>query len=168
MLHENFTIRKLEEFYQKKVFSCGVKILDDYIQKYASQDNKRHVAMTYVLLDEEKNKIAGYYTLSSTSIEFLNLSDLAKKNLPPYPLLPATLLGRLAIDIHYQHNNLGKHLLLDALKRALEVSQKIASFAVIVDAVDESAANFYKKYAFIPLINNRLYLPMKVIERIFI
>ena len=168
MLYENFSIRKLDALHQKHVFTCGVKMLDDYIQKIAKQDNKRRVAAIYVLLDEDKNKIAGYYSLSSTSIELLSLSDSMKKNLPPYPLLPATLLGRLAIDLDYQCKKLGKFLLLDALKRACEVSQGVASFAVVVEAINESAANFYKKYGFIHLEENKFYFPMKCIEEVYI
>ena len=168
MLHETFSIRKLDELHQKHAFVCDVTMLDDYIQKYAAQDSKRHVAMTYILNDELKNKMAGYYTLSSTSVELADLSDLAKKNLPRYPLLPATLLGRLAIDIDYQRQGLGEILLMDALKRTSEVSQKVASFAVIVEAIDVAAANFYQKYGFVFLTSNKLYLPMKLIDKVFV
>lgn len=168
MLHEKFSIRKLDNSHQKNTFTCGVKMLDDYIQKFARQDNKRHVAMVYVLSDDKENKIAGYYSLSSTSIELLNLPEFARKNLPPYPLLPATLLGRLAVDNHYQHKKIGKFLLLDALKRSFEVSQDVASFAVVVEAINESAANFYQKYGFTFLEKNRYYLPMKSIKEIYL
>lgn len=167
MLHENFSIRKLDALHQKNKFTCGVAILDDYIQKVAKQDNKRHVAMIYILSDDEENKIAGYYSLSSTSMELLKLPESVKKNLPPYLSLPATLLGRLAIDLQYQHKKLGKFLLLDALKRAFEVSQHVASFAVIVEAINESAANFYLKFGFIFLEKNKYYFPMKSIKELY-
>lgn len=166
MLDEKFSIRKLDDSHQRQGFVCGEETLDEYIKKYASQDYKRHVTTIYILNDEIKNKVAGYYSLSSTSIELSALSDFAKKNLPRYPLLPAILLGRFAIDIHYQRKGWGEILLIHALKLSYQVSHEVASCAVVVDAINDTAFAFYQKHKFIPIVNNRLYLPMQAIEKL--
>lgn len=87
--------------------------------------------------------------------------------LPKYPLLPATLLGRLAIDQSYQKQGWGDCLLMDALYRSY--LNEIASIAVVVDALDEGAVSFYEHYQFIrfPERPHRLFLPMKTIQTLF-
>jgi predicted GNAT family N-acyltransferase len=84
-------------------------------------------------------------------------------------MVSATLLGRLAISVEFLGQGLGETLLMDALHRCLGSSQQIASAGVIVDAKDESAVRFYKKYGFIalPKIENRLFLPMGTIDQLF-
>ena len=72
------------------------------------------------------------------------------KRLPRYPLLPATLLGRLAVDRHHHGQGIGEFLLLDALHRACEHAVDIAAAAVIVDAIDPAAARFYQRFGFMP------------------
>jgi GNAT superfamily N-acetyltransferase len=162
-----FQIETLTKSHKRQLFSCGVASLDYYIQKQSRQDSGRHLSVTFVLNDKEKNRIAGYYTLSFTSITLNRIPQVLTKKLPQYPLLPATLIGRLAVDDNYQKQGLGETLLLDALYRTCQTSSEIASFAVVVDAIDDNAINFYKKYRFIAFSNhnNNLYLPMKTIAQ---
>ena len=134
------------------MFSCGIDSFDTYLQTQASQDERRHISVTYILHDSETNTVAGFYTLSLTTIESKYLSDEITKKLPGYPLIPATLIGRLAIDKNYQGKNLGELLLMDALHRSYESSKTVASFAVVVEAINKAAAQFYKKYGFIDFI----------------
>lgn len=68
--------------------------------------------------------------------------------MPRYPQLPATLLGRLAVDCAQTGKRFGELLLIDALKKSLAVSKQIASLAVVAEAIDEQAAQFYLKYGF--------------------
>jgi predicted GNAT family N-acyltransferase len=95
-------------------------------------------------------------------------ADLARK-LPKYELVPATLLGRLAVSINFRGRGLGRKLLLDALYRCLQSSRQVASTTVIVDARDDEARAFYRKYGFIelPKVERRLLLPMATIEALF-
>lgn len=114
------------------------------------------------------NTIAGFYTLSQHAIELDVPADLARK-LPKYELVPATLLGRLAVSINFRGRGLGRKLLLDALYRCLQSSRQVASTTVIVDARDDEARAFYRKYGFIelPKVERRLLLPMATIEALF-
>lgn len=111
--------------------------------------------------------IAGYYTLSSTSVQLAELPAQTVRKLPRYPLVPATLLGRLAVDHRQQAKGYGRFLLADALHRAAR--SEIASFAVIVDAKDESARRFYERESFLPLQDQpmKLFRPMADIRRLF-
>lgn len=167
-LTANFDILPLQKAHNKNSFSCGVPSLDHYLHKQATQDMRRNISVSYVLVDTINGCVVGYFTLSSTTIQLCNLPDDASKKLPQYPLIPATLIGRLAIDNKYQKQGFGAILLLDGLSKAFQASQTIASFAVIVEAIDVNAAAFYGKYGFIPLLatQKKLYLPMKLVGKI--
>jgi predicted GNAT family N-acyltransferase len=150
-------------------FCCGQKPLDRYIIQQASQDLKKRIASTYVLLKPPDNMVIAYYSLSAYTIHIENLETAFAKGLPKYPRLPATLLGRLAINQGQQGQKLGALMLMDALRRSLEISQQVASLAVVVDALDQSAVTFYLKYGFRQFQDQpmKLYLPMKSIELLF-
>ncbi|PSB05274.1 GNAT family N-acetyltransferase [Merismopedia glauca] len=148
-------------------FHSGSEPLDRYLKERATQDLKRYVATPFVLYDLEAQRIAGYYTLASTAIELIELPEAIQKKLPRYPLVPAILLGRLAMDEGYQGQGLGAFLLADALRRSL--ISEIAAMAVVVDAKDEKAATFYKHHRFTSFTSHpqRLYLPMTLIAKQF-
>jgi len=111
--------------------------------------------------------VAGYYTLSSISVRLEDLPEQTARKLPRYPLVPATLLGRLAVDRGQQGKGYGRFLLADALYRAAR--SEIASFAVIVDAKDDSACRFYERESFLPFPDqpSKLFRPMADIKRLF-
>ena len=165
---DRFLIEKLNNQHNRDDFSCTIVSLDDYIKRQASQDNKKNISVSYILYDQKAEKIAGYYTLSSSTIELNELPADISRKLPHYPLLPAILIGRLAVDLTYQKQGLGEILLIDALKKAKQASLEIASFAVIVDAINLHAIQFYKKYGFIsfPSHKDKLYLPMSTIKKL--
>ncbi|WP_366849516.1 GNAT family N-acetyltransferase [Methylobacterium sp.] len=111
--------------------------------------------------------VIGYYTLSNASVRPAELPPATVKRLPRYPTLPATLVGRLAVDARHRNQRYGRLLLLDALRRSL--GNEIASMAVLVDAKDEAARRFYLHHDFTPLQDqpNRLFLPMASIAALF-
>ena len=168
MTEKNFSIQVLDKSISRTSFNCGISTLNDYFHKRAGQDSRKYVAVTYTLIDVETEKVAGYYTLSANAVEFVSLPERDRKKLLAYPNLPATLIGRLAIDNDYQKRGLGEFLLIDALKRAYKASLSIASFAVLVDAINEQAKRFYQKYGFLDLSDykQRLFLPMSVVSKL--
>lgn len=124
------------------------------------------MAAPFVLVLHDST-IAGYYTLSSTSVQIAELPVQTARKLPRYPLVPATLLGRLAIDRRQQGKGYGRFLLGDALYRASR--SEIASFAVVVDAKDENARRFYERESFLSLPDQpmKLFRPMADIRGLF-
>ncbi len=152
----------------RAAFSCGEKALDEYLKTRARKEMDHHIAMVYVLYDAAEERIAGYYTLSSLSVE---LPEGMRRGLAKYSEYPATLIGRLAVDNGHQGRGLGGRILLDALERALLGSRTVASYAVITDTKNEQVRAFYARYGFLPLSTagggNRLFLPMRTVERLF-
>jgi predicted GNAT family N-acyltransferase len=156
--------------HDRAAFLCGQEPLDRYLKEHATQEIKKRVAAVYVLTPDGKT-IAGYYTLSQYTVDAGELpAELVQRlHLPKYDKLPATLLGRLARSKQFKGWGLGELLLMGALKRALEHSRNIASVAVVVDAIDENAHAFYRRYGFIDIPNhpNRLFIPMKTLAQLF-
>lgn len=155
--------------HKKSDFYCGKEMLDNYIHKQASQDIKRKLSACFVIKETETDLIKGYYTLSNNSIPLELVPNEIRKKLPrSYEVVPATLLGRLAIDNKFQGQGIGKLILIDALKRSYEISKTIGSFAVVVDPLDRDAEKFYEKYGFIKLPDSKkMFLPMKTIGQLF-
>jgi GNAT superfamily N-acetyltransferase len=152
--------------HDRSTFACGVEPLDRYFRAQAGQEARRNIAAPFVLVLAD-GSVAGYYTLSATAVKLAELPvDLARR-LPRYPLVPATLLGRLAVDRRHQGKGYGRFLLADALGRS--VRSEIASFAVVVDAKDEVARRFYERESFLPFPDQpmKLFRPMADIAALF-
>ncbi len=159
----------LNNTHQKKSFTCGKELLDNYLKRQAKQDIKRKLSVCFILNDNNSNKIQGYYTLSNNSIDLDLIPASLKKHLQKsYTSIPTTLLGRLAVDNKYKKQGLGKLLLVDALKRSFELSKVSGSFAVVTVPLDENAEKFYLKYGFIKLPDSgKMFLPMKTVKLLF-
>lgn len=158
----------LHSSHKKGSFICGKPLLDNYIHTQAKQDVKRKLSACFVLADE-KNNVKGYYTLSSAVIQRELLPDEIREKLPPsYNDLPATLLGRLAVDNNFRGQGFGELMLMDALHRSLDVSTQVGSMAVIVDPIDADAVSFYQKFGFISLPDSgKMFLSMTAVVELF-
>jgi hypothetical protein len=161
-------IELLDKRHNRSVFDCGNETLNKYLKNQASQDVKRKLSACFVLSEKETNIIKGYYTLSNNTIQLSSLPEEIKRKLAAYDSVPATLLGRLAIDKKYQGEGWGKILLIDALRRSFTISNQIGSFAVIVDPIDEQAELFYAKYDFIKLPDSgKMFIAIKTLTDLF-
>ena len=165
---DDFRVEPLGKGHDRAAFSCGTEALDSYLRTQAGQDVAKRAAVCFVLTPDGKT-IAGFYTLSQYSVDLERLPEEIAKKLPRYPEVPATLLGRMAVSQRFRGRGLGEFLLADALYRCLEQSRQVASAAVVVDAKDQSARRFYQHFGFLSLPGtpNRLFLPMRTIEKLF-
>jgi len=162
----NFPIEPFGPQHDRPNFRCGNEALDRYFLERIRKEVDASVAAAFVMADGPA--VLGYYTLSAHSMERGALPDeVAKKlKLPKYPLIPATLMGRLAVDLQYQGQRLGEILLMDGLQRSYVHSNQVASFAVVVDA-KENAVEFYRRYGFLQLPQGqRMFIPMETIKKL--
>jgi ribosomal protein S18 acetylase RimI-like enzyme len=140
-----FSIEALAPTDDRKSFYSGVEALDRYFIELATQDIKRRLSNCFVARDNG-GSIAGYYTFAAASLPLTELSAGEAKRLPRYALLPAGLIGRLAVDRRFQGRRLGSALIMDAAARAARAEPAI--FALIVEAKDDEAAKFYQHHEF--------------------
>jgi predicted N-acetyltransferase YhbS len=146
-------------------FDCGVSVLNGYLAKQARKEQASGCCICFVATESaDSKKVMGYYTLSSASIRRTALDAKLTKQLPRYNDLPATLLGRLAVDTDFKGQGLGGRLLVSAMSRAYQASQDVASWALVTDPKDDSARGFYEKFGFLELDSQRMFLPMKEVE----
>lgn len=159
----------LDAQHRRDVFSCGVDSLDVYLRTQAGQDMRRRANAVFVLTGRaEPEAVTGYYTLCATALAPGAIPDAARKHLPRYPLVSATLIGRLAVAAHLQGRRLGALLLADAARRAWLSAESVGSSMLVVDALDERAAGFYAAFGFVRLPDSRrLILPFRTIQRVF-
>jgi len=160
-------VEQLSAKHDRSAFSSGSDDLDRYLRERARQDQRRRLSAVFVLFDVANDTVAGYYTLSACAVAPLSLPHDMARRLPRRPM-PATLIGRLATDLRYRGQGLGGLLLVNALTRAAHASRDIGSMAVIVDAKDNQARDFYEHYEFQRFTDDqyRLFLPMADAERV--
>jgi GNAT superfamily N-acetyltransferase len=146
--------------HDRAAFSCGVAALDDWFRLRAGQDEKRNVARVFVAIDDQR-RIVGFYSLSSFTLAINDLPPEHAKRLPRYDAIPAALIGRLARDEKVCGEGVGDLLLADAVRRVIGASRSLAVFAIVVEAMDEKAAAFYRDFGFAPFPNRplRLFMP---------
>jgi GNAT superfamily N-acetyltransferase len=168
-----YVISLLKANHDKQAFNSESPPLDNYLKTQAGQDAKKKVTSCHVITghaEELSHRILGYYTLSTVGIDVGELPIEISKKLPKYPRLPGFLLGRLAVDKNFRYKGIGTFLLLDAMKKCFNVSKDISAIALMVEAKDEKAIAFYKKFDFIELVDNKnkLFLSIHHIEKLFL
>ena len=161
-------VEPLASAHDRAPFSCGVESLDYYLRTQAGQDIRRKANAVFVLVGAAQPKdILGYFTLCATALSQGDVPEPARKLVPRYPLVSATLIGRLAVAKHSQGRGLGSILLAQALQKAYESASTVGSSMVVVDALDESACGFYAAHRFVRLPDSRrLVLPIGSIEKL--
>ena len=153
------SIEPLGKHHDRTTFQCGQPALDDWFRHRASQDEKRNVARVFVAVTPDLGVI-GFYSLSSLSLSLEALPEEVAHRLPRYDAIPAALIGRLARDERVRGRGVGELLLADAIQRILGAGRSVAVFAIVVDAKDDRAAEFYRAFGFrvFPLQPKRLFL----------
>jgi GNAT superfamily N-acetyltransferase len=152
-------IEPLGKQHDRARFSSGQPDIDDWFRRRASQDERRNVARVFVAANDELG-IIGLYSLSSYTLALEDLpADLARK-LPRYDAIPAARIGRLGRDQRVRGQGVGELMLADAVRRILGAARSVAVFAIVVDAKDDTAAAFYRRFGFqpFPLQPSRLFL----------
>lgn len=145
-------------------FDCGNAVMNDYFHKYAKENDRRGISSCHLFFDDVE-RLVGYLCWNNSSFGKAGLPPKEAKGLPGYPI-PAILISRLAIDTRQQRIGYGAYLLAFALDAALVMSQSDTAPGfrfVVVDAINDLATEFYKKFGFQSFTDqpNRLYLAIE-------
>ena len=157
-------------------FRCGKHPLDDYFRRHALPNDQGNIGLAYVVEATGDDVAAGlpavigFYTLSMAAAVSTDVASVVAKKLPRYPM-PVALIGRLAVDERARGRRLGEALLLDAMLRVVTAAEIIGCLGVIVDAKDDDAERFYRRYDFVTVDASswprRMFLPIQVARAAF-
>jgi len=143
--------------HDRQGFDCGRQELNDWLRKVARQHQDKGLSKTFVATpDDAPDRICGYYALTLAELENHQLPEAGRKKLPRR--IPGVRLGRLAVSKLYQGKGLGELLLVDALIRARRVYTEAGGIGLFVDAIDEQAAGYYRRFGFEACPDNPLLL----------
>jgi GNAT superfamily N-acetyltransferase len=163
----DWKVEKLGKHHDRNLFECGNETLTRWFRQNAGQFDERDLARTYVLVGTgHPALIGGYYSISSCQIRYKDLPPNETKRLARNLVIPAALIGKLAIQKDQQGKGLGSALLINAFQRILHASNDIAMRVVVVDAIDDSARKFYLKHQFtaFPDHPDRLFISIHIIR----
>ncbi len=144
-------------------FDCGNASLNEWLYRRALKNENSGASRTFVVCEEDK-KIVGYYCLSTGAVEHEDSSGSIRRNMPEP--IPVMVLGRLAVDGHWQKQGIASGLLKDAILRTMNVSQQVGVRALLVHALSEQAKSFYLKHGFHESPTNSMTLMISVKEAI--
>lgn len=155
----SFEFFPLDKTFDRTHFDCGSSDLNNFIKTKARQNQSVGFNKTFVAIarGDESKRVLGYYSLSMGEIHLEDLPSESAKKLPKHPV-PIARMGRLAVDNSTKGLGLGKFLLVNAMKRILAASELVGVYALLVDAKDGTARNFYLKYGFTPLVTESMTL----------
>lgn len=146
-------------------FDCGAASLNVWLRSRALKNEMTGASRTFVSIDSETSAVAGYYCLSASSLLMDDAPGSVRRNMPDP--IPVILIGRLAVDQSFNGKGLGASLLQHAVVKGLEASRIIGARAFIVDALDDEAERFYRKFGFTlmpPVSKRAMYLLVKDAE----
>ena len=146
-------------------FDCGNADLNEWLMKYSTQSARRGTAQTFVATQNNQPEVLGYYSAVVASVEREQAANLAGLGQTRYSI-PAVLIARLAVDRRAQGQGVGALLLAHSLDSALQVSERVGVQAVIVDALSDQAASFYRRWGFqsFPSDGLRLFVPLSTLR----
>lgn len=146
--------------HDRKAFDCGEGALNNYLRTLSGQHDKKDLSRTFVLTSpHNESEIKGFYSLALCTVSLNNLPvEISKKY---QNQIHCALIGRLAVNKQHQRQGFGQILLIDAVRNAIASSELVPTPMIIVDAKNEEAKNYYKKFGFecFPKQPNRLFLP---------
>ena len=148
-------VSPLRASHDRGQFDCGIEPLNDYLKKYALQNQKKGIVRNYVTCDD--NRVIGYYSLAYGSVAQTDAPPALTKGIGKYPI-PVMILARLAVDLRKKGKGLGQALLKNAVMRTLQAAEIAGLKAIFVHAKNAEARQFYEKHGFIPSPHDPLQL----------
>jgi predicted N-acetyltransferase YhbS len=128
-------------------FECGEQSLDIWFEKHARQAEASGSARVFVTTDDGE-RVVGFYALAAASVSPKDATGRLMRGQPERQSVPAILVGRLAVDLDHQGNQVGRSLLQDALLKCATAADSIGARAVIVHAISDDAVHFYERFGF--------------------
>lgn len=145
----------LNESHDVRGFCSGKPALDRWLQTRALNNQRK--GFMAVMVVHDAGRVVGFYGLAPTAVVPGMLPRSVRTGQPPDPV-PCLLLGQLATDLGWAGQGIGTALLKHALPRSVQAASLIGGRALLVNAVDEEAAAFWRRRGFLPSRDDLLLL----------
>jgi predicted GNAT family N-acyltransferase len=139
----------LDSSHDLTLFDCGEADLDDWLRKRAMQNLQLSASRTYVICATGSREVVAYYALAMGSILNRQATGSMRRNMPT--VIPAVVIGRLAVTRNCQGTGLGGAILRDAVLRSRRAATEVSARLVIVHALTPAAEAFYLRHGFVRL-----------------
>lgn len=155
------TPEPLHEAHDLSQFSCGKPSLDNWLKTRALSNQQKK--FTAVMVVHDAGRVVGYYGLAPTAVVPASLPRSIRTGQPPDPV-PCLLLGQLATDVNWAGQGIGSGLLKHALERSVQGATLVGGRALIVNAVDGEAAEFWRRRGFLPTKDDPMVLVRSILD----
>ncbi len=148
-------------------FDCGEPALNEFLRRHARQSHDKGAAKTFLAISKADGKtILGFYSLCPASLAYARAPEIVRKGLARHDV-PVFRLGRLAVNLPFQGQGLGGQLILAAGRRCLLAAAEVGGVALLIDAKDERAAQWYASYGAASLADAplSLLLPLATVQK---
>jgi len=155
----DFSSAALDDYHQLNKFDCGVPSLNEWLVAQAYRAKESGTAKTYVWTLAGSDQVIAYYAIAP---HLVSRNEVSGGLAGGVSAIPSYLLARLALDGSMQGQGLGGQRLSEKNERIMEAAAIGSGRLIIVDAVDDQAASFYRKFGFRPVKDN----PRRLVHKI--
>jgi GNAT superfamily N-acetyltransferase len=155
----DFSSAALDDYHQLDKFDCGVPSLNEWLVAQAYRAKESGTAKTYVWTHMGGDQVIAYYPIAP---HLVSRNEVSGGLAGGVSAIPGYLLARLALDGSMQGHGLGGQLLRDALERIIQAAAIGSGRLIVVDAIDDQASGFYRKFGFRPVKDN----PRRLVHKI--
>jgi GNAT superfamily N-acetyltransferase len=155
-------IEPLSPRHARAAFSCGVRRIDEYL-RHGLHFQAADLARLFVALaPSDRTTVIGYYALHNMHIEADAVPSPLGSSLRRDAIVGAVYIVTFAVDANWQNRGIGTRLFADALRRIKRISEESRTWAVVLDALNDRAEGFYRRFGFETLVGGtrRLFLPI--------
>ena len=136
----------LADRHEIEEFRSGEASLDDWLRRRARANQASGASRTYVVCDG--SSVIAYYALASGVIAVESAPGRSRRNMPNP--IPVAILARLAVDLEWHGQGIGRALFRDAASRVAQAADCIGIRGIVVHAISEQAKSFYLALGFDP------------------
>jgi ribosomal protein S18 acetylase RimI-like enzyme len=153
--------------HDRAAFTCGHKPLDNYLKNTAARQQDENMTRVRVGCLDDSHAVICFHALNAHALDISELDEPFRKRFQRYDHIPAIYLSMIAVHSDHQGNGIGRYMMADAMKQALEASKHVGAYFLVLDALNEKAVKLYSRLGFDELTSNpgRMIISFETIRR---
>lgn len=139
------TIAKFDKaLHDRSAFSCGFAPIDHFLKSSLSDQTKARMVAAWIATAGADPAVLGFYTLSALAVR----SDLGPKawQRTRVPDVPVIYIRAVAVRHDLQGKGLGTALVIDAMRRCLDIAEQMGAAAIVLDVLEDD--HFDRRWRF--------------------